>query len=254
VGVAHDRFKFIRAPVAEVYDLAQDPGERSNVHAADAARAASLSALVDRLVVEHPLASEGATSLSPSSEDREKLARLGYVGMQAKASAAPGANLPDPKSKLESLHRRLHAIELLRKGQPATALPILKTLLDEEPDNQAYLNNYGVALSHVGRTAEAVRYLELAAEKGDLTASNCATLGDLYLQLGQPEAAEKQFRHALALQPKHLFALMQLGEILEKQDRAAEARQCYEQLLSLWDGDAATRDNVARRIARLTSK
>jgi len=254
VGVVQERLKFIRAPRREVYDLAHDPGELHNVESADAGRSTSLSALVDRLLQQHPLATDAATSLSPGAEDREKLARLGYVGMQARASASPAANLPDPKDKLESLHRRLQAIELLRKGQPENALPILKALLDEEPDNQAYLNNYGVALSQLGRTAEAVRYLELAAEKGDLTASNRASLGDMYLRLGNPEAAEKQFRHALALQPKHLFALMKLGELLEKQQRNAEARQCYEQLLSLWDGDAATRDSVARRLELLRAK
>jgi hypothetical protein len=47
---------------------------------------------------------------------------------------------------------------------------------------------------------------------------------------------------------------MKLGELLEKQERNAEARQCYEQLLSLWDGDAATRDNVTRRVQRLQRK
>ncbi|MFO0984140.1 MAG: sulfatase-like hydrolase/transferase [Planctomycetota bacterium] len=251
VGVAQERYKLIRAPRPELYDLAHDPHETTNVHGADAARVASLESLVDRLVAEHSLAAARATAFSPSAEDRAKLARLGYVGMQLRPDAASQLRLADPKDKLETLRRRLRAIELLRKGEPMQALPILKALVEEEPDNAAHLNNYGVALSQVGELEPAAHYLELAAQKGDLTASNQATLGEVYLSLNRLADAEQHFRRALELQPKHLFALLKLAELLEKKGERDAALACYEQLLELWDGDVATRENVLRRVAKL---
>ena len=51
----------------------------------------------------------GATIDQPTAvtaEDRERLKALGYIGMQATAGTAPGAEtLPDPKDKVQVLEQ-----------------------------------------------------------------------------------------------------------------------------------------------------
>ena len=97
-ALTDDRYRYIRAPRDELYDLSQDPGERTSIAESRGPVRAAMRQALEALLA-------GATVSAPSAvseSDRQRLAALGYVGTQRSASlSTPGDALPDPKDKLE---------------------------------------------------------------------------------------------------------------------------------------------------------
>jgi arylsulfatase A-like enzyme len=78
------RYKLIKAPRSELYDLERDPRERENIIDARVQQAAALRTGLDQLIAGRPVDAPGAVS----AEDRQRLAALGYVGAGSSVSAA----------------------------------------------------------------------------------------------------------------------------------------------------------------------
>lgn len=95
------RFKVIHAPRPELYDLAVDPFEESNIYAtrqplADA-MIRRLQALTNEFESSNPV-HDGRADVPP--EVAERLSALGYVGTARVERPRDGASLPDPKDCL----------------------------------------------------------------------------------------------------------------------------------------------------------
>jgi len=65
------------------------------------------------------------------------------------------------------------------------------------------------------------------------------------MHAGDLSGAEQGLRRALALDPNSLFALNQLGIVLARQGKPAEAIPIYQRALTLRPGDPAIRRNLA---------
>src|SRR3974390_433990 len=102
---------------------------------------------------------------------------LAALTQQPKTPAAPAA---DPMAEAQSQ---------LDAGHPEQAVPILKDLLDKNPDNYGVWFNLGVAYGVAGQSPE----------------------------------AEAAFRKVLSLEPKLYEAQLNLGLLLLKQKRYADA-------------------------------
>jgi arylsulfatase A-like enzyme/predicted Zn-dependent protease len=192
-ALSDERYRFIRAPKDELYDLAQDAQELTSI-AADRPQVRSAM----RSALDGMIARAGVTAPSPvSDDDRQKLAALGYVGTQsASALQLTGDTLPDPKDKVEVLriYRRAGRLagakqyaeaaqlfrELLksdpgmtdvwlqlaeahnRQGLPNEALAAYKAVIARDPKNPAALTGAASALLRAGRIDEAKAHAELA--------------------------------------------------------------------------------------------
>src|SRR6185503_1465865 len=98
-ALTDERYRYIKAPREELYDLARDPHERSNIAAERPQPRQALRGALDR-------AAAGAIIPPPaaiSAEAQARLQALGYVGAHTEMSNAPGDELPDPKDKREIL-------------------------------------------------------------------------------------------------------------------------------------------------------
>ncbi len=114
------RYRYIKAPRAELYDLQRDPHERQNVADDRATVATALSGALDRLTA--------------GAEARERLQALGYVGGQTGVPGQPGEELPDPKDMREILERYRAAVDLAADGKWARAITLLQQILKDEPE------------------------------------------------------------------------------------------------------------------------
>ena len=112
-ALTDDRYRYIKAPREELYDLQRDAGERTNIADERPQARQALRGALDRLAA-------GATIQAPaevSADARERLQALGYVGAQTDVSTAPGETLPDPKDKREILERYRAAVDLAGERQ-----------------------------------------------------------------------------------------------------------------------------------------
>ena len=123
------RYRYIKAPRNELYDLEGDPDERDNIAGARASAAQTLGAALNRLIA-------GTTIHPPgdiSAQTLERLRPLGYVRAQTDVTTAPGETLPDPKDKRQILDTYRTAVELAGDRHWGQAITLLRQILQEDP-------------------------------------------------------------------------------------------------------------------------
>jgi choline-sulfatase len=122
------RYRFIRAPRPELFDLSTDPHERRNVVDQQRPAASAMRAWLDRAAADAPAA--GPTPAT--SEARERLKSLGYVTSSSPVRA--GTSLPDPKDGIRSYEALKKANSLAGSGRDAEAIADLQRLVAVQPN------------------------------------------------------------------------------------------------------------------------
>ena len=122
------RFRYIRAPKEELYDLDSDPNEQRNIADSHAETLATFRAGMKNFVP--PAASRRMEN--PSDDDRERYEMLGYVGTRLSASA-PSAQAVNPIEKRDVVERYRRAVNLLATGDLKGAIDQFKVLGAQEP-------------------------------------------------------------------------------------------------------------------------
>jgi arylsulfatase A-like enzyme/predicted Zn-dependent protease len=128
-ALTDDRFRYIKAPTEELYDLQRDPHERTNLADERPPARQALRGALDRLIA-------GQTLHVPSdvpADARERLQALGYVGATTTVSTAPGDTLPDPKTKREVLEAYRAAVDRASERQWREAIALLQQILRDDP-------------------------------------------------------------------------------------------------------------------------
>src|ERR1700719_3685704 len=159
------KYLYIRAPKPELYDLPVDPHATRNLAQSSKATletmASQLQALDSRLGSE-PVKSSGS---GLTSSEMQKLASLGYVGLQKGGAGVNAATEgTDPKEIIAAINKTLAATLELDDGKPEKAIPLLLQVLAVQPT--IYLAQYGIGIALVqqGQYAKAIGYLHKAIE------------------------------------------------------------------------------------------
>jgi arylsulfatase A-like enzyme len=158
------KYLYIRAPKPELYDTTADPAATHNL--ADISKA-TLSTMAAQLDAFDRRFSGGSikTSAELSSSELQKLASLGYVGLQQGSAHSAAATGIDPKDKIAVANKVVEAMPTtLVPARADAAIAALAPIV--EKDSGLYLAEYalGVALAQKGRYSEAVKYLHRAIE------------------------------------------------------------------------------------------
>src|SRR5258706_6792352 len=128
-ALTDERYRYIKAPLDELYDLQLDPGEHDNIAAQRGQARQALRAALDRVAA-------GATIQAPTdvpADARERLQALGYVAAQTDAPPAPGQTLADPEDKRQILETYRAAIDLAGEHKWAPAIVLLQQIVREDP-------------------------------------------------------------------------------------------------------------------------
>ena len=152
LSLTEDRYRYIKAPREELYDLERDPRERTNIVAERAQSAAALRSALDALVAGRDLDRPSAVS----DEDRQRLAALGYVGTQSSSASRQGAARADPKDKAPLLRMYRQAVEQLGDGRVEEGTALLRRILDDDPDMTDVWSQYAMSLVRLQRYRDAL--------------------------------------------------------------------------------------------------
>jgi arylsulfatase A-like enzyme/Flp pilus assembly protein TadD len=218
LSLTDDRFRYIKAPREELYDLERDPGERTNIVAERGQAAAALRGALDALV-----AGRDIDRPSPvSDDDRQRLAALGYVGTQASLPAgAIGKARADPKDKAPLLRTYRRAVEHISAGRLEEGTEMLRGILNDDPAMTDVWSQYAAALGRLGRYQDAFeaygRVIKLQPDEpnGPLGASS------MLLALNRPDEARAHAELAIARAPSQAHQALALIEIARKRDADA---------------------------------
>jgi arylsulfatase A-like enzyme len=155
------KYLYIRAPKPELYDISTDPGATHNLAQSSKATLDTIAAQLDSF--DRRFSGEAAKSASLSSSEMQKLASLGYIGLQKSGLATVAIFGTDAKDKIATANTVL-AAATWDQTKPDRAITALNSVLSADPG--FYLAQYtlGVALSQKAQYGEAAKHLHKAIE------------------------------------------------------------------------------------------
>jgi pentatricopeptide repeat protein len=265
-GVLLGRDKFIDLPIAERYDLASDPAERSNLAGRLPER--------DRMLAAALGAFKPALPGRRVTEDPDAVARLralGYVSGDTPAKTQY-TEADDPKRLIEfdsAIHR---AVNAFTEGRTAEAAQIYQQVIDRRPgmaiayrhlafiqwqrgnaagavevlrravahgvtDSRA-LAQLGEYLTDTGHIAEGIRILEPLARNPEADADTLNALGIAYARAGRTEDARRVFERMLALIPGSSAPLENLGVLALERGDVAGAKRYFDRAVAVAPGSS----------------
>jgi arylsulfatase A-like enzyme/Tfp pilus assembly protein PilF len=156
-----NKYLYIRAPQPELYDLTVDPDASHNL--ATSAKA-TLDTMAGQLASFSQHFDGSSTKAGLTSAEMQKLASLGYVGLQKTSSTATTVAGIDPKDQVRLVNKILEAKALNEDGKPERASGILQHVIGET--GKMYLAQYtmGESFFELQQYAKAIEYLHKAIE------------------------------------------------------------------------------------------
>ncbi len=158
------KYLYIKAPRPELYDLSADPGATRNLAQTSRATLETIAGQLDAFDRRFNDAGGASGASELSSSEMQKLASLGYVGLQKSAvPASAAATGVDPKDEIASANKILSALALLNQGKPDRAVALLQPV---RADTRMYLAQFvmGAALARQRQYSQAIEYLHRAIE------------------------------------------------------------------------------------------
>lgn len=222
-----DRWKYIRSPRRELYDLSNDPRELRNVAEFRSAEVDELEAVLQEQ--EARFVQRDAPTIVLSPPDRRKLASLGYLGGDA-AETVTEEQLPDIKDLLPHINAHSDAQGLMRTGEFQSAIGLLEPVVRAAPDYFQAWFNLGVCFQQLNQIAAAEQALQRAVEI-DGNAPARIALSKLYLSQQRVDQAMPQLEAAIRLEPDSVEGQFLLGVAYRFQGRDQDARRQYQRVL-----------------------
>ena len=159
------KYLYVRAPKPELYDLTADPTALHNLAATSQATLSTIAAQLNAFDGHLSSASSTPATTGLTSGEMQKLASLGYVGLQSTAGPVKAGSVGvDPKDTIALTNKVVTAMAALDGGAPEKAESLLKEVLTAQPN--LYLAQYGMgaALAAESQYTHAIEHLHKAIE------------------------------------------------------------------------------------------
>jgi choline-sulfatase len=219
------KYLYIRAPKPELYDLSTDASASHNLAQASKAildtMSAQLSAFDSRFG-----ASDKTAATSLSSSEVEKLASLGYVGLQ-KTSSTTDATVQgtDPKDMITIANKNLAAMKFLADGKRDKAITVFRDTLATQPNTFMAQYGLGTALARQQQYAEAVQHLHKAIELQPQSAWAQYAMGLCLMKTGDFKTSAVHLEIASSRLPSFPAVHALLAQVYEHLGRKDDAQR-----------------------------
>ena len=229
-----DGWKVIDAPTPELYAMARDARETTNVYGGQ-------QPLADRMIAESRRIEQSLTggvqaeAPAPDRDTLERLRSLGYIG--SAAPLAPGDRGPDPKDRIEERRQfktlMSSAMDDLSAGKLDAAISTLRKLVAINSRVYDLHQLLGEAYAQQGRLKEALGEYDMAALLNPRASAPHLSAAELLLRAGNTAGARERVARAAAIDNSSFDVALVGGQVLEADGRIDEAIREYERAISV---------------------
>jgi choline-sulfatase len=228
VALRSKRWKYVKAPLPELYDLAADPAEVHSIVEMEKSQVSSMARVLDEMYVEE--GSYKATEEVPA-DLLNRIASLGYVGSvtgSREAIEKRGESLPDPKKMVHLVAKMDDALASIRERQLDAGIIKLRRILQEDPTNFLATHSLADALYDAGRSREAIQSYQRTLELGRETAYYHYRLALLHEKLNLHQKAADHLSRVIQRNSAAAQETLERGDSLLDKGLAKEALAYYE--------------------------
>jgi predicted Zn-dependent protease len=271
-GWIKDDWKLITGASAELYNLAEDPGETRDLAATYPDRVRRMTEELQRAMSRLAPGGDRAQVVAVTAEQEERLRSLGYAAGSGGAGNLDDPRLPDPRTHVE-FYDRLQSASMTQGPALAKAFADVREIVRLDPENpfaagtlasmeyrhgsleeaaRAFARtleldaerpgvrqNYGKLLRELGRLDESERELRIALEQ--TTADDSRTrvnLASTLVARGKRAEAESLIAGVLQREPENAEAREVRGHMLLAAGRSKEALAYFEQASAASDPES----------------
>ena len=219
------KYLYIRAPKPELYDLVADPGATHNLAQSSKATLDTLAAQLESFDRRFSGDAGKPAGGELSSSEMQKLASLGYVGLQKSASVGAAATGTDPKDKIAVANKVDEGSTAADQGKADRAIAALQPVVGGDPGLYMAQFSLGVALAQKARYADAAKALHKAVELQPDSGWAHFWMGSSLLKTGDSKTAAVHLEIAAGRLAQFAPAHLALAEAYEKLGRAEDAKK-----------------------------
>jgi choline-sulfatase len=218
------KFLYIRAPKPELYDVSSDTPAAHNVAQTSKATLDTMASQLAAFNQHFNVAAGQPTQLT--SSEMQKLASLGYVGVQKPAALGNLAvSGTDPKDAIAAINRIAAAAAALEEGKPGSAQASLEKFMSNFTN--MYLAQYamGVALAQQQKYSLAIPYLHRAIELQSDSGQAHYQMGSVLLKTNDYKTAAVHLEIAAERLPNFALAHALLSQAYDHLGRSEDSRR-----------------------------
>ena len=235
-GLISGRQKYIDLPLRELYDLAGDPREATNLITVQPDRVQVFLNLLKGFDMAPP-----SRAAAETPETIERLRSLGYIGGGTAAVRDRYTDADDPKRLIEIEQMLERATAAQRAGRVDEAAGLYRVVIERRKDTEDAYRKLALIHWQQGRAAEAIATLELALANGVTQSEVRIKLGQYLAESGQPARAIELLSATAGDDPD---ALTTLGNAYVTANRPRQAIATFERLLTLDPRSALAYENL----------
>ncbi len=220
------KYLYVKAPKPELYDLSADPGATRNLAQTSKATLDTIAGQLDAFDRRFSANGNAAGGPELTSSEMQKLASLGYVGLQkSSAPVSAAASGVDPKDEIASANKVLSALALLNDGKPEKAAALVQPLL--AANAKMYLAQFvmGASLARQQQYPQAIEYLRHAIELQPDSTWAHFEMGSSLLKTGDYKTAAVHLEIASTRLPEFGEAHALLAQAYEHLGRPEDAKR-----------------------------
>ena len=228
-AIRTNRWKYIRAPRPELYDLLDDAGETRNVIQSHSAEAQKFEAELRTVI-----ATDRAKKVQTANLDQrtmDQLKSLGYLAGPGRSYDLTGEGI-DPKDRVEVLKLLEQAQDPESGLADSNRIELLRKALKQDPGDPNVYYQLGAKLEKAGRYPEALELYRTALRNGIEHSRLHSRIADLLVRSGKKDEAILEYEKAVQLNPSDLESQANLATAYLEKARLDDAERVYKWILT----------------------
>ncbi|MGA1824734.1 MAG: sulfatase-like hydrolase/transferase [bacterium] len=244
-GIRTEKWKYIEAPIKELFNVDNDPHEKKNIFTYNQEEAEKLAIKLSTLknTITSPQGLQDSQRISLDKEAKERLESLGYVFKTT--TAKEKREYPDPKKMIALLEYYDQGLEYFGKRDYKKALKKFKKIVKKYPQDSDAHTILGHTYEALGEHEKSIASFEEALRLGCMDLRIYSKLASAYMKLNQHEKAVIISNKALEINPKCEEAYINLALYHYKRNEPDKAEELFKKALELDPRDVLAFNHVA---------